>query len=164
MADQALVSQRLAERRARVVELARDGKTVAEIADELSMNIKNYAHIAALIREAGIEPPKSNRSWLAIGLRTPEERVESEIARARFGGLVDILREKYTYPEVCTMIGLNVRELKKAQTATGSRHNWTLSQMYRLAKVFDCTLTDLMLWAFDPRRQPSIPPNGKVPE
>lgn len=164
MADLALVNQRLSERRDRIVELARAGKSVPEIADELSINARNGTKIANIIRAAGLTPIKSNRSWMPVGLRSPDERVESEIARARFGGLVDILREKFPHPQVSQMIGLNVRELKKAQTATGSRHNWTLAQMYRLAKAFDVSLTTLMLWAFDPRHQPSTPPNAKVPE
>lgn len=144
----------LAARDARVVELAREGKTFPEICDIMGLDQTNAAKWRTMIKEAGVTLGPA-RPWSAKGTDGWPPRF-----RGRTKELIHKLRDKHSQPVVSEMLGLSNKELKIAlgDDDYKRKHNWTIGQLQRLAEAHGMTVEQLMCDVLalkpDPERKP----------
>lgn len=128
----------------RIVEHARAGRTMTEIVDLEGLDPFNTKEAHNAIKAAGVTISRERTKTLPLGLTK-----ENESWRKRIGYHVDDLRAKHCQLDVSRLLGMTNAEILKATTRPAT-HNWTLSQLQRLANARQEPLADMVMRAFYP--------------
>lgn len=118
-------------------------------------HLKNRVHLVDLIKLEGLDPGNARKEIKALaakhGLKvvegarsddaTPFVAFTEQSTMVRLGWFMDTLRVHHTAEGISYRVGLNQAEQRRA--ALG-KHDWTMSQLWRLGKLFGLTLDQLI--------------------
>jgi hypothetical protein len=133
-------SKALARRRARIEGHLRAGKTSGEICDIEGLDSANEPKRMKkdVADPLGLTIPSGHNTAPPVGLLDIDTQF-----RAWIGDEVRVLRRQHHYVDVAQMIGLtNIEQMRAVERPYA--HNWTLSQLQRLAVARGMTLPELI--------------------
>jgi hypothetical protein len=134
------------ERVARVIAHARAGHTMTEIVDMEGLDAGNVKKWHEHVRNAGVSIEKGRASRPSIGITE-----QSASWRYNLGRSLGRLRDHLPQIEVSRMVGMTNMEIVAATGGTKrcpSPHNWTTSQLQRLADAQGVTFEQLVTRSF----------------
>lgn len=133
--------EQLRERELRIIEHARQGRTMTEIVDIEGLDAGNVKHWHRIIRDAGVTIEKSRASKPPIGLKKENERFRFNLGRS----LVRI-RDVHPQVDVSRMVGMTGTQCLEATEK--KTHDWTVSQIQRLAEAQGMSFQEMVINAF----------------
>lgn len=131
------------DRAARIIEHARKGHTMMEIVDLEGLDPGNVKRWHKLVRDAGVTIEMGRASRPPSGIRP-----SNDAWRYRIGRVLNDLRDAHPQIEVSRMVGMTNVQIKNA--TAGPRdctHDWTVSQLQRLADVSGIPFESLIVQA-----------------
>jgi hypothetical protein len=131
----------LARRKARIAEYLRQGKTTLEICDLEGLDPANEPR---RIRKEVAEP--LGLTVVTSGTAPPPQALLDidRVLRYHLASHLDTLRGKHHYIDVGHMLGMTNKEQLRALRDRGYIHDWTLSQIQRLAVACDMNIHEML--------------------
>lgn len=131
----------LARRKARIIGHIKAGRAVADICDREGLDPANEpARMRKEIAEpAGLVVPTGRNRASPVGLKDT-----SELMRKRLGQQLQLLRDDLHYADIAQLTGLTNGQ-QQAALARVWTHNWTISQIARLAAARKMTFDEMLV-------------------
>lgn len=129
-------------REQRVIEHARAGRTMTEIVDLEGLDAGNVKKWHRFLRDAGVTIEMARASNPPSGLRRSNDTWRYNIGRS-----LGRMRDQLPQIEVSRLVGMTNIEINSA-IKTSPTHNWTVSQLQRLADAQGVSFQDLIEGSF----------------